>query len=67
MADSDVDLPVDLTALEVIRRYSLAVRQPAADRAELLAALKADVAWLESAGRARPAARPTARARKTHS
>lgn len=40
---------VDLTQLEVIRRYSLAVRQGAADRAELVAALRADLDWLEGA------------------
>ena len=53
---------VELTELDVITRYSLAVRAATADRAELIAALRADLAWLESGRRARPAAsRSTAR------
>ena len=64
---------VRLTDLEVIQQYSLAVRGETADRAELLAALKADVAWLEGTRRTatratapkpvvrKPAAKPTAR------
>jgi hypothetical protein len=47
MADS-----VQLTDLDVIARYSLAVRSATADRDELLETLRADVAWLER-GRAR--------------
>lgn len=38
---------VDLTDLEIIRRYSLAVRQDTADRSELLAVLRADLDRLE--------------------
>jgi len=48
---------VDLTELDVITRYSLAVRHGTADRGEIIEALRADLAWLES-GR-RPAARTT--------
>ncbi len=47
MADS-----VQLTDLDVIARYSLAVRSATADRDELLETLRADVAWLER-GRSR--------------
>jgi hypothetical protein len=43
---------VDLTELDVITRYSLAVRVATADRAELIEALRTDLAWLED-GRAR--------------
>ena len=42
MADS-----VQLTDLDVIARYSIAVRSATADRDELLETLRADVAWLE--------------------
>jgi hypothetical protein len=58
MAD-DVSLP----DLEVISRFSLAVRTATAPRAEVVAALEADLAWLrETAPRAaRPAPRRTAR------
>lgn len=57
---------VELTELDVITRYSLAVRSATADRSELVAALRADLAWLES-GRARRAApaRKSAAAAKT--
>jgi hypothetical protein len=41
---------VDLTELDVISRYSLAVRSATADRDELVAALRADLAWLERPG-----------------
>jgi len=57
---------VDLTELDVITRYSLAVRHGSADRGEVIDALRADLAWLES-GR-RPTSRTTTRktaARKT--
>ncbi|MCW2726179.1 MAG: hypothetical protein JWN35_3100 [Frankiales bacterium] len=40
------DDPVQLTDLQVIQRYSLAVRQAAAPRADLVATLRADLAWL---------------------
>ncbi|HEX3706774.1 MAG TPA: hypothetical protein VHV76_09105 [Mycobacteriales bacterium] len=47
MADS-----VQLTDLDVIARYSIAVRSATADRDELLETLRADLAWLER-GRSR--------------
>ena len=56
---------VRLTDLEVIQRYSLAVRGEKADRAELVEALRADLTWLEgrrTAAAQRSAARPAARA-----
>ena len=52
---------VELTDLEVISRYSLAVRAASADRADVIAALRADLAWLEGArpaAAAKPAAAP---------
>ncbi len=52
------EAPVDLTDLETIRRFSLAVRQPTASRADLVAALSADLERLGAAqppkGRPRP-------------
>ncbi|HVT21538.1 MAG TPA: hypothetical protein VHE57_09145 [Mycobacteriales bacterium] len=42
MADS-----VQLTDLDVIARYSIAVRSATADRDELVETLRADLAWLE--------------------
>ena len=42
---------VDLTELDVITRYSLAVRSATADRDELVATLRADLEWLEGTGR----------------
>ena len=47
-ADTD---RVDLTELDVITRYSLAVRHATADRSELIEALRGDLAWLESGRR----------------
>lgn len=47
MADS-----IQLTDLDVIARYSIAVRSATADRDELIAALRADLSWLEH-GRSR--------------
>ena len=38
---------VRLTDLELIQRYSIAVRGETADRAELITALRADLAWLQ--------------------
>jgi hypothetical protein len=38
---------IELTDLEVIQRWSLAVRGASADRGEVVAALRADLAWLE--------------------
>jgi hypothetical protein len=43
---------VQLTDLEVIQRYSLAVRGATASRAELVAALRADLQWLTGGSRA---------------
>ena len=51
MADDDVLL----TDLEVIQRYSLAVRGASASRTELVAALQADLAWLQGSRRSAPA------------
>lgn len=45
---------VQLTDLDVIARYSIAVRSASADRDELIEALRGDLAWLER-GRARTA------------
>lgn len=59
MADDDVQL----TDLEVIQRYSLAVRGATAPRADLVAALQADLDWL-GGGRRRPPAPATAPAGK---
>lgn len=50
-------MDVELAELEVIRRYSLVVGQPTADAAEVIAALRADLARLEGASTAR--SRPT--------
>jgi hypothetical protein len=38
---------VELTDLDVIARYSLAVRAATADRDEVIAALRADLEWLQ--------------------
>ncbi|MDT5036713.1 MAG: hypothetical protein QOE03_1898, partial [Micromonosporaceae bacterium] len=38
---------VELTDLDVIARYSLAVRAATADRDELIAALRSDLDWLQ--------------------
>lgn len=51
MADDDVQL----TDLALIQRYSLAVRGATASRAELVAALQADLAWLQGGRRSGPA------------
>lgn len=51
--------PVQLTDLDVITRYSIAVRAATADRDELLQTLRADLAWLE---RGRPRSTAFARA-----
>jgi hypothetical protein len=42
---------VDMTELDVITRYSLAVRHGTADRAELIQTLRGDLAWLEGGRR----------------
>ena len=67
MASSGPDSDrIDLTELDVITRYSLAVRHGSAERAELIDTLRADLAWLEGGRRttSRTTARKTA-ARKT--
>jgi hypothetical protein len=51
MAASDDDR-VELTELDVITRYSLAVRHASAPRDELIATLRSDLTWLEG-GRSR--------------
>ena len=51
MADDDVQL----TDLEVIQRYSLAVRGASASRSDVIAALQADLDWLKGGRRAAPA------------
>ena len=62
---------VRLTDLELIQRYSIAVRGETADRAELITALRADLAWLQGGSRGgsdaaakprRAAAKPAKRA-----
>jgi hypothetical protein len=53
MADDDVQL----TDLEVIQRYSLAVRGATASREELVAALQSDLDWLTGGRRPRSAAK----------
>ena len=57
MADDDVQL----TDLVVIQRYSLAVRGASASRADVVAALQADLEWL-TGGRRAPAAPRAAKA-----
>jgi hypothetical protein len=39
--------PVQLTDLDVITRYSIAVRRATADRDELIETLRSDLTWLE--------------------
>lgn len=52
---------VQLTDLEVIARYSLAVRAASAPREEVVAALEADLAWLTGEVRRRAPRRAPAR------
>ena len=63
---------VQLTDLEIIQRYSLAVRVAAATRVELIAVLQADLDWLRGGRRppvksapAKPAAAKPAAAKPT--
>ena len=58
MADDDVQL----TDLEVIQRFSLAVRGATASRAEVVAALEADLAFLSGSRRRATPAVPVAKA-----
>jgi hypothetical protein len=60
MADV-ADDRVDLTELDVITRYSLAVRTATADRDELIQTLRSDLDWLEAGRAARPARRSPAK------
>ena len=67
MASADGTDRIDLTELDVITRYSLAVRHGTAERDELIETLRADLAWLEG-GRRRTTTRTSTRktaARKT--
>jgi hypothetical protein len=50
---AETDDRVDLTDLDVISRYSLAVRTATADRDELIRTLRADLDWLEGSRRRR--------------
>lgn len=54
MASDDVQL----TDLEVIQRYSLAVRGASASRAELITALRADLDWLTGGRPSKAAPKP---------
>jgi hypothetical protein len=59
------DDAVQLTDLEVIQQFSLAVRGATAPRSEVIAALEADLAYLRAAPRkAAPAPKPVAAAAK---
>ena len=51
MASADETDRIDLTELDVITRYSLAVRHGTAERDELIQTLRADLAWLEGGRR----------------
>jgi hypothetical protein len=64
MASADSDR-VDLTELDVITRYSLAVRHGTAERSELIEALRADLAWLEGGRSSSRSAGTRSTARKT--
>ena len=48
---------VQLTDLDVITRYSVAVRRATADREALIATLRSDLEWLEGDAPAAPAKR----------
>lgn len=50
---------VTLTDLEVITRYSLALRTASAERAELIRVLRDDLDWLTAAGQVEQVASPT--------
>ena len=51
MANADGTDRIDLTELDVITRYSLAVRHGTAERDELIQTLRADLDWLEGGRR----------------
>lgn len=61
MASAD---DVQLPDLQVIQRYSLAVRAASAPRADVVAALQADLAWLSGGARPRSAGPAAAPAQK---
>jgi hypothetical protein len=63
MGDASSD-EVQLTDLQVIQQFSLAVRGATADRDDVVAALEADLAWLKGVKPAR-STRPATRARKS--
>ena len=55
------DERIELTDLDVIARYSLAVRAATADRDDLIAALRSDLEWLESLSTSEAPGRTTAK------
>ncbi|MDX6217992.1 MAG: hypothetical protein QOG99_3576 [Frankiales bacterium] len=59
MASSSSADDVQLTDLEVIQQFSLAVRGATAPRARVIAALESDLAYLTGARRAAPTKTPT--------
>jgi hypothetical protein len=63
MAASDDDR-VELTELDVITRYNLAVRHASAPRDELIATLRSDLTWLEG-GRRRATVKKSSPAKST--
>jgi len=65
MASGDEPDRVDLTELDVITRYSLAVRHGSAERDELIQTLRADLAWLEGGRRSTRTPTRKATAKKT--
>jgi len=64
MASPDAADDVQLTDLEVIQQFSLAVRGATASRAQVIAALESDLAYLRSSGKAasKPASKPASQA-----
>jgi hypothetical protein len=68
MAADSADDRIDLLDLDLISRYSLAVRMATAPLDEVVAALRNDLAWLEGlrrSGRPRPAPATRAAAAKS--
>lgn len=68
MAADSADDRIDLLDLDLISRYSLAVRTATAPLDEVVAALRNDLAWLEGlrrSGRPRPAPATRAAAAKS--
>jgi hypothetical protein len=58
---ADADDTVELTDLEVIQQFSLAVRGAKARRADVIAALEADLAYLSGSRRAAAPAKAPAK------